>query len=123
MKYDVIVDIPSREDLKPGMTAEVDLLLASYQQVLTAPVAAVADTADGVFCWVEQNGDYVKRSVLLGDGNDIFVIVSQGLEPGDEVVLAPVALLKDSELDADSPAESATNELPQQTHSGETPHE
>jgi len=123
VKYDVIVDIPSREDLKPGMTAEVDLLLASYQQVLTAPVAAVADTADGVFCWVEQNGDYVKRSVLLGDGNDIFVIVSQGLEPGDEVVLAPVALLKDSELDADSPAESATNELPQQTHSGETPHE
>ena len=30
VKYDVIVDVPSNADLKPGMTAEVDLPLASY---------------------------------------------------------------------------------------------
>jgi multidrug efflux pump subunit AcrA (membrane-fusion protein) len=95
VKYDVIVEVPPLEDLKPGMTAEVDLLLASYDDVLTIPVAAVIQTEDGYFCWVKRGDEFVKKPILLGDGNDIFIVVEQGLETGDEVALSPQAIMAD----------------------------
>ena len=93
VKYDVIIDVPTMDDLKPGMTAEVDLLLASYDDVVSIPVASVIETEEGCFCWVKRGEDFVRRPIILGDGNDIFLVVQQGLELGDEVALSPQAVM------------------------------
>ncbi len=93
VKYDVIIDLPSRDDLKPGMTAEVDLLLASYSNIVSIPVASVVQTEEGCFCWVKRGDEFVRTPIIIGDGNEIFLIVERGLELGDEVALSPKAVM------------------------------
>lgn len=96
VKYDVIVDIPSAPGLKPGMSAEVEVLLAEYQNEITIPVAAIVETEFDNLCWVKTEESLERRSLQLGDGNDVFVIVEAGLQPGDEVVLNPRAFIEEA---------------------------
>ena len=35
----------------------------------------------------------MRAPIILGDGNDIFLVVQQGLELGDEVALSPQAVM------------------------------
>ena len=93
VKYDVIVDVPSNADLKPGMTAEVDLLLASYPESVTIPVSSVLQTEEGCFCWVKRSGQFIRQPIIVGDGNEIFLLVEQGLVVGDVVALSPRAII------------------------------
>ena len=96
VKYDTIVDLPSEEGLKPGMSAEIEVILDRYVDVLTIPVAAVVETAAGDFCWVETAEGPVRRPLQLGDSNDSFIVVEAGLKKGETVVLNALALLDET---------------------------
>ena len=96
VKYDVIVDIPKAAGLKPGMSAEVEVVLAEYQNELTIPVAAVVETEFDNLCWVKTPEGLERRPIQLGDGNDVFIIVKAGLQAGDEVVLNPRAFVEEA---------------------------
>jgi multidrug efflux pump subunit AcrA (membrane-fusion protein) len=91
VKYETIVKLPSNPGLKSGMSAEVEVILARHENVLTIPVAAVVETTQGDFCWVKTATGAKRRSLQLGDTNDIFTVVETGLQEGDEVVLHPFA--------------------------------
>jgi multidrug efflux pump subunit AcrA (membrane-fusion protein) len=108
VKYDTIIELPSVEGLKPGMSAEVEVIIDEYEDVLTIPVAAVVETEQGDFCWV-QTAEGVKRRLLqLGDTNDSFIVVKAGLTEGDVVVLNPQAFIEEAQTDAQSPRDKAT---------------
>lgn len=100
VKYDTVIKLPENEGLKPGMSAEIEVILAVHEDVLLLPVAAVVETEDGNYCWVSANGESVKRSVELGDSNDVFIEVLSGLAEGEEVVLNPAALVEEAAEDA-----------------------
>lgn len=100
VKYDTVIELPSEEGLKPGMSAEVEVILAVHPEVLLIPVAAVVETDEGVFCWVRDAREPKKRLIELGDSNDVFIEVLAGLNEGEEVILNPAALLKEAEEDA-----------------------
>ncbi len=100
VKYDAWIDLPTDQGLKPGMSAEVKVVMAEYDDVLTIPVAAVIETEAGAFCWVRNSRGAQRRRLELGDNNDVFVIVNSGLQEGDEVVLNPTTFLEDAEQDA-----------------------
>jgi multidrug resistance efflux pump len=100
VKYDTIIKLPSVEGLKPGMSAEVEVVLARHENVLTLPVAAVVETEEGDFCWVKTAEGPQRRSLQLADSNDVFIVVEAGLKEGDEVVLNPIALIDEAEKDA-----------------------
>ena len=111
VKYETIVKLPSVKGLKPGMSAEVEVILAQHENVLTIPVAAVVETSQGNFCWVKTASGAERRSLQLGDTNDVFTIVEAGLEEGDEVVLHPFAFKEAQALtieqrDEEKPQES-----------------
>ncbi len=108
VKYDTIVQLPSVEGLKPGMTAEVEVILARHEDVLLVPVAAVVETAEGDFCWVETAQGVKRRSLKLGDTNDSFIVVEAGLKEGDEVVIDPMATIVEAQSAALKPADEAT---------------
>jgi multidrug efflux pump subunit AcrA (membrane-fusion protein) len=55
VKFDTIVKLPEVEGLKPGMSAEVRIVLDRYRNVLLVPVGAVLETIDGDFCWVKTH--------------------------------------------------------------------
>ncbi len=82
------------------MSAEIEIILAVHKDILTIPVAAVVETEDGDFCWVETPEGPKRRVLELGDSNDVFVEVIAGLNEGEKVVLNPTALIEEAEEDA-----------------------
>jgi len=100
VKYDTVIELPPDEGLKPGMSAEVEVIMAVHKDVLTIPVAAVVETDEGAFCWVVTGEGTVRRVLQLGDSNDVFIVVEGGLTEGDKVVLNPIAFIEEAQNDA-----------------------
>jgi multidrug efflux pump subunit AcrA (membrane-fusion protein) len=90
-------------ELKPGMSAEVEVILNRYENVLTIPAAAVVETVEGDFCWITTDNGTQRRALRLGDTDDVFVVVRQGVKEGDEVVLDPLATIKEAQTMALKP--------------------
>ena len=114
VKYDTIIALPADAGLKPGMSAEVEVILAVHEDVLTVPVAAVVETEKGPFCWVKTAQGTTRRLLKLGDSNDVFIVVEAGLAEGDEVVLNPTALIEEARRDAKSTLEETLIEADDQ---------
>lgn len=95
-KYLVQVRIDGKtEDLRPGFTAEAEIIVADLEDVIAVPVAAVIEQA-GTFVCAIRSGDAVERRVVtLGQGNDRLVEITSGLEQGDVLLLNPRAALGD----------------------------
>ena len=89
------------------MSAVVDIVLASYSDVLKVPVAAIVESADGYLCWIRKDGQIERRNVTLGDTNDEYTVVESGLSEGDEVVLNPLSHLEQAEQEALKPGNSS----------------
>ncbi len=90
VKYDTIVKLPSVAALKPGMSAEVEVVLQRHKNVVLIPVSAVVSTVEGDFCWTNAPSGVRRRSLELGDADDAFIVVKSGLSEGDSVVLNPL---------------------------------
>ena len=115
--YDTIIELPSLKGLKPGTSAEVEVIIERYRDVLTIPVAAVLETAQGNFCWVKTS-DVPKRHLIeLADTNDLFTVVKAGLKEGDEVILNPLALAEAARMHALEPRDEAKPGEPDPTES------
>ena len=112
VKYDTIVTLPSTEGLKPGMSAEVEVIIDRHADVLTVPVAAVVETAQGDFCWVKTADRATRRALQLGDTNDTFIVVKTGLNEGDEVVLDPMASITEAQMLVLKPLDKAKSREP-----------
>lgn len=99
VKYDTVIKLPPNKGLKPGMSAEVELVLAEYKDVLLLPVASVVETEKGSYCWVQNEEGLQKRLVELGDSDDVFVHVKDGVLEGEQVVLNPLDLVDEAQLE------------------------
>ena len=74
--------------LKPGLTATVDFVTDRREDVITLPLMAVFERANGHGVLVAgDDGIVSERKVVLGPSNDSNVVVMKGLNPGDQVVL------------------------------------
>lgn len=112
VKYDTIIKLPQAKGLKPGMSAEVEIILAEHEDVITIPVAAVVESEQGNFSWVKKGDQLEKRLIQLGDSNDVFIVVTGGIAEGEEVVLNPLAHIDEAQRDALRPSIKGTeNEL------------
>lgn len=89
VRYDTLIAVPARDGLRPGMSAEVEIVVAEHVDVLTIPVAAIVEKEGHHHCWVKTSTGVKRRAISLGDSNDVFTIVKQGLKEGDQVVLNP----------------------------------
>ena len=104
-KYVVEVRIDGNtEDLRPGFTAEVEILVADLEGVIAVPVAAVIEQHGEYVCAVRQGGEVERRMVSLGQSNDKLVEILAGLTEGETLFLNPRGLLPDSS-DEDAEAE------------------
>jgi len=82
-----IDDLPSDAGLKPGMSADVKILVATLSDVLTVPISAITDY-EGKRVVYTVSGDEIRRvEVESGEANDQFVQVLSGLDDGATVAL------------------------------------
>jgi HlyD family secretion protein len=84
--------------LRPGMTAQVEILVNELGNVLSVPVQAILRFDDKDHVAVKKAGDgFEWRDVTLGISNDESVQVTDGLQDGEVVILNPSSLLSEAE--------------------------
>lgn len=88
-------DWPEEYPLRPGMFGSVDLVLERIQARVVLPESAVVHEDEGDFVFVRTApGTFERRHVELGPPSGDVVEVREGIEPGDEIVVAGTFQLK-----------------------------
>jgi multidrug efflux system membrane fusion protein len=78
---------PSRH-LWPGQFVNVRLVLETLPKAVLVPAAATQDSANGPFVYVLKADDTAElRPVKLGQRQGELVVVEQGVQPGERVVM------------------------------------
>ena len=85
---DVTID-DAPPQLRPGMSAKVEIAVAEVEGALTAPVQALTSHAGKPAVWVRTPTGDEARAVEVGVSNDKFVELKSGVAEGDLVLLAP----------------------------------
>lgn len=103
---DLIAAMPSKFPFKPGMSASVEIQTRSERNTLSIAVNAVTtrDWPDSlkkkagfdntqlrqvVFVYNKASGKVMMRDVKTGIQNNQYIMVTEGIKAGDEVVIAP----------------------------------
>ncbi len=88
--YPTTIKIEGTYDwLRPGMSAEVEILVAKLEDVIYVPVQAVTYWDDLRVVYVDNFGNPERREVEVGTFSDSFIEITAGLRAGDEVLLLP----------------------------------
>jgi HlyD family secretion protein len=88
--YPCTVHIRGSHDwLKPGMNAKVEIIINHLADVTYVPVQSIEVEDDKHFCYVQSGGNLERRAISTGLFNDDFIEVRSGLNPGEQVALAP----------------------------------
>jgi HlyD family secretion protein len=85
--------------IRPGMTAQVQILITELVDVLSIPVTGVLPFKGSNYAYVRlpnQRG-FDRREITLGLTNDKLIEIKTGLKPGDLIVLNPSTLLSEDE--------------------------
>ena len=100
--YSTVVTIDQEvEQLKPGMTAVVQIHVDHLRDVLAIPVQAIMQISNKTWVYVQEKGRPTRRAVELGVTNDRFVQIQNGLSLGDQVVLNPTAIADSAQTKRD----------------------
>ena len=89
-EYETIIKIDqSPPGLRPGLTAEVKILIERIEDAIHVPVQSVFEHAGRHWCVVRGEGGrgWAAREVEVGSTNDKTVVIRKGLEVGEEIVL------------------------------------
>ena len=97
--YPVLIHLEGEHPrYKPGMTAEVRVLLHRRDDVLAVPASAVIRSGKELFCYVRDGKDKIEaRAVVSGLWGNRMVEVREGLNAGDQVLPDPGALVRSLE--------------------------
>jgi len=83
--------------LRPGMNAEVEILVDRFENVLSVPVQAVLQFNGKDHVTKKVDDQFAQTEVKLGPSNESFVQVISGIKEGERVVMNPVTLMTDAE--------------------------
>jgi HlyD family secretion protein len=84
-------------NLRPGMNAEVTILVDRKENVLSVPVPAILEYGGKDHLAVRTPNGFERREVDLGVTNDKFVEVTKGINSGAIVALNPLSLISENE--------------------------
>ena len=88
--YETIItvdELPGDLAIKPGMTAAVDILVGTYEDVIAVPVGAITEHFERSYVYVVTDGKPERRVVKVGRATHSFVEIVEGLDEGEEVAL------------------------------------
>ena len=95
--YPTMVKIEGIHDwLRPGMSAEVEILVDSLSNAVYVPLQAVTYIDDKQVVYVAQGSRGVAREVEVGTFSEQFIEIVSGLRQGEQVMLLPPRQLSGS---------------------------
>jgi macrolide-specific efflux system membrane fusion protein len=89
--YNALFDVDNADGkLKTGMTAQVNIVLASAKDAITIPSAALERRGrQGYFVRViKDNGEIEQRAVKVGINTSVSAEIKEGLNEGEKIVVA-----------------------------------
>jgi len=75
-------------DLRPAMTTSNVIQAVSLQDTLFIPLEAVFSNDSLQYVYKSNRGNLSKQIVSLGDANENYILVKDGLDEGDEIFLS-----------------------------------
>jgi len=75
--------------LKPGMSADVEIIVGETKDTLVVPSQTVIDKGTEKIVYVAENGKAKLRKVKTGLFNWNFTEIKTGLEEGEKVIISP----------------------------------
>lgn len=93
-EYEAIIEIleaPAKtRKLKPGMTAQVRIIVEDRKEpVLQIPVQSVVSFSGSYYTYAVAPTGAERREIKVGDANDEFMEVLDGVKEGESVVMSP----------------------------------
>ena len=90
-RVNILIDKVKEDDnrLRPLMTSLVELFVKRLEKVIVVPLGAVFETNGETYVYVASGRNNGLRKIELGNGNEIFVEVINGLEEGETIVTKP----------------------------------
>lgn len=112
-------------NLRPGLTAEIEVLVSSRENVLQAPIQSIVTVVGRQVAFVIARGKAEMRTVKIGATNDRMIEILEGLNEGDQVVMNPRSnfeaelkqleedLIKQQAADSQKAGESPAESVPE----------
>lgn len=85
-KVDTLFELPY-EGIKPGMTANLDILTEEKDNVLIVPLRAVIFEKDNEYVRFLEKDEIKRKEIELGIEGDIEIEVLEGLEENEEILV------------------------------------
>ncbi len=90
--FDVTITTDKVDELKAGMTVDVEMVVASKQDVLILPITAIQYRNNKSYVMLASNGGETSSSDMVevetGISNDEYVEIVSGVKQGDRVLLS-----------------------------------
>jgi HlyD family secretion protein len=84
---EIKINNPDEVPLKPSMRCAAEVFVEKIEDVLFVPIHAIHRNGRRVWVWVEVDGGYAQREVVLGSFSDSFAAVTSGVVLGEMVLL------------------------------------
>lgn len=110
--YTIMVNVTTetQAQLKPGMSATVEIITDQLKNVLYVPIQAVVSRDGSHYVYVVKRGKKELREVEIGKFNTHSITITSGLEEDEELLLyAEVELEADAQLKKSPLAEGKEN--------------
>jgi HlyD family secretion protein len=93
-EYEATIEIKDSDErvrkLKPGMTAQVRIVVEDRKDpTLQLPVQSVVSFSGFYYTYVSNGKEAERRELKVGDANDEYIEILDGVNEGDMVVMSP----------------------------------
>lgn len=96
--YEVIIGLLEREDwIRPGMTADVNIIVAQKENVLRIPLEAVIEKRGEHFVYVLKNERASLTKISQGFNSMEFVEINSGINEGEKVMISNLEKVKNGD--------------------------
>ena len=86
--YPVEVEIlNSDEKIRPGMTADLDIIIAEAENVICIPKHAVINREGRTMVNIRKENKFVPRPIITGIEDEVMIEVKEGIDIGDTLMI------------------------------------
>lgn len=88
--YEVVIfvdEFPVEIELRPGMTAECEIMAGVYQDIIAVPVNAVTEHFQQNYVYVIEGKKVIRQRVEIGRATTSFLEITKGLQVGQRLAL------------------------------------
>jgi len=87
--FKILIDLKAQgNELKPAMTSSNRIILKKMNNVIKIPRNSLFRLNGESFVYVKEGGEIMKKLVSPGIENEEEVVIEQGLEPGNRILLS-----------------------------------